>query len=115
MSGQFPLAGRYGKSKVRVAKAVKTTERHTIHDMTVEVLLGGPGAANSSRLQQRATRQFQLRVAGASFDCIAFFFCAAFAPSFEKGDNSVIVPTDTIKNTCYIIAKNTDFDSIGAY
>eukprot|EP00922_Rhytidocystis_sp_ex-Travisia-forbesii_P046367 GHVS01069113.1.p1 GENE.GHVS01069113.1~~GHVS01069113.1.p1 ORF type:complete len:307 (+),score=21.56 GHVS01069113.1:72-992(+) len=35
--------------------------------------------------------------------------------SYTEGDNSLIVPTDTIKNTAYIIAKQCNFDSIEQY
>lgn len=35
-----------------------------------------------------------------------------FLESYTEGDNSRVVPTDTIKNTCYILAKTSNFNSI---
>lgn len=34
---------------------------------------------------------------------------------YTKGDNSGLVATDTMKNTVYIVAKTTEFDSIESY
>ncbi|HEV3203694.1 MAG TPA: hypothetical protein VGY77_04895, partial [Gemmataceae bacterium] len=39
-----------------------------------------------------------------------------FADSFTRGDNSKVIPTDTMKNTVYALAKNhplTDLESFG--
>eukprot|EP01112_Ceratiomyxa_fruticulosa_P002526 TRINITY_DN1265_c0_g1_i1.p1 TRINITY_DN1265_c0_g1~~TRINITY_DN1265_c0_g1_i1.p1 ORF type:complete len:308 (+),score=63.21 TRINITY_DN1265_c0_g1_i1:133-1056(+) len=33
-------------------------------------------------------------------------------PAYTTGDNSLVVPTDTIKNTCYILAEKHTFTSI---
>jgi len=33
-------------------------------------------------------------------------------PAYTTGDNSLVVPTDTIKNTCYILAQKHTFSSI---
>lgn len=30
--------------------------------------------------------------------------------AFADGDNSVVIPTDTQKNTIYVLAKTTSFD-----
>lgn len=36
----------------------------------------------------------------------------AMDPSFTRGDNSIVVPTDTCKNTVYCVASKHDFKSI---
>eukprot|EP00921_Rhytidocystis_pertsovi_P004607 GHVQ01007993.1.p1 GENE.GHVQ01007993.1~~GHVQ01007993.1.p1 ORF type:complete len:228 (+),score=20.83 GHVQ01007993.1:118-801(+) len=38
-----------------------------------------------------------------------------FIQAYTEGDNSKVIPTDTIKNTCYVIAKESFFDSIEDY
>uniref|UniRef100_A0A0G4FYI2 Uricase n=1 Tax=Chromera velia CCMP2878 TaxID=1169474 RepID=A0A0G4FYI2_9ALVE len=32
--------------------------------------------------------------------------------SYTEGSNANVVPTDTVKNTCYVIAKKSNFDSV---
>lgn len=38
-----------------------------------------------------------------------------FETAYTIGDNSKVVPTDTVKNTCYFIADSTKFDSPEQY
>eukprot|EP00742_Colponemidia_sp_Colp-10_P001016 GILJ01001098.1.p1 GENE.GILJ01001098.1~~GILJ01001098.1.p1 ORF type:complete len:297 (-),score=36.76 GILJ01001098.1:107-997(-) len=75
-SSAYVLEHQYGKTKVRVAKVVKTPTRHDIYDMEVEVLLDGD-----------------------------------FETSFTEGSNTSVVPTDTMRNTCYVFAKKTSFNA----
>jgi urate oxidase len=68
---------RYGKSRVRVVKVKRGTDRHELDDWTVEILLQGE-----------------------------------FESCFVDGDNSRILPTDTMKNTVYSLARRSSADSI---
>jgi urate oxidase len=61
---------RYGKSRVRVMKVDRESDRHTVQEWNVEVWLKGD-----------------------------------FQSCFEDGDNSRILPTDTMKNTVYYLAR----------
>jgi urate oxidase len=38
-----------------------------------------------------------------------------FARCYTHGDNSMVVPTDTMKNTVYALAKTHDFDSVESF
>jgi urate oxidase len=38
-----------------------------------------------------------------------------FTTAHTEGDNSAILPTDTMKNTCYVVASESKADSIEAY
>jgi urate oxidase len=42
---------------------------------------------------------------------VAIELGGAFAPIYTKGDNSPCIPTDTMKNTVYALAKQSDFAS----
>jgi len=70
----------YGKSGVRLTKVVRSGATHTLHELTVQIMLGG-----------------------------------AFEPVYTEGDNSSCIPTDTMKNTVYALAKKNDFDSPEAF
>lgn len=70
----------YGKSSVRLTKIVRSGATHTLHELTVQIVLGG-----------------------------------AFEPVYTMGDNSSCIPTDTMKNTVYALAKENDFDSPEAF
>lgn len=63
---------RYGKSRVRLVKVTRATERHELREWTLEILLEGD-----------------------------------FESSFVDGDNSKILPTDTMKNTVYSLARKS--------
>ena len=68
-----PLAeNRYGKSRVRLARVKRTSERHEFREWTVQILLQGD-----------------------------------FESCFTEGDNSKILPTDTMKNTVYSLARTS--------
>jgi urate oxidase len=43
---------------------------------------------------------------------VKVIFTGSFADSYTKADNSVVLPTDTIKNTVYIIARRSPIQSI---
>jgi urate oxidase len=43
---------------------------------------------------------------------VKIIFKGDFADSFTKADNSIVLPTDTIKNTVYIIARQHPIESI---
>jgi hypothetical protein len=60
---------RYGKSKARVARLVRTGNRHDFYEMTVAIALEGD-----------------------------------FEASCRAGDNALVLPTDTMKNTVYALA-----------
>lgn len=71
----------YGKCDVRLTKVVRENpagpgERHTLIELTVQVMLGG------------------------GFDRV-----------YTDGDNSSCIPTDTMKNTVYALARTHQFDS----
>jgi urate oxidase len=65
----------YGKSDVRLTKVVRRGQRHALHELVVQVMLGG-----------------------------------AFEDVYTRGDNSPCIPTDTMKNTVYALARKHDFD-----
>jgi urate oxidase len=62
----------YGKSRVRLSRITRHTDRHDFDEWTVEVLLHGD-----------------------------------FETSFTAADNSKILPTDTMKNTVYSVARGS--------
>jgi urate oxidase len=68
---------QYGKGRVRVARVQRDGERHTIHEVEVQVMLRGD-----------------------------------FASSYTAGDNSLVVPTDTMKNTVNVLAQTELGDEI---
>jgi urate oxidase len=70
----------YGKNDVRLTKVVRSGATHTLHELTVQMALGG-----------------------------------AFERVYTHGDNSSCIPTDTMKNTVYALAKKHDFDSPEAF
>ena len=43
---------------------------------------------------------------------VRIIFKGNFADSYTKADNSIVLPTDTIKNTVYIIARQNPIQSI---
>ncbi len=43
---------------------------------------------------------------------VQIFFEGDFAESYTAGDNSMVLPTDTIKNTVYVIARQKPIRSI---
>jgi urate oxidase len=67
----------YGKSRVRLMKLARRTDRHDLKEITFQILFRGD-----------------------------------FASCYETGDNSKILPTDTIKNTVYALARKHDIVSI---
>jgi urate oxidase len=68
---------QYGKGCVRVARVRRDGERHTIHEVEVQVMLRGD-----------------------------------FASSYTAGDNSLVVPTDTMRNTVNVLAQRELGDEI---
>ena len=66
------LHDNYGKSRVRLVKVARTSNRHELQNLTVNIALEG------------------------NFDAI-----------HTKGDNSLCLPTDTMKNTVYALAGET--------
>jgi urate oxidase len=67
----------YGKSRVRLVRVKRHSDRHDLHEWTVQILLHGD-----------------------------------FQSCFTDGDNSSILPTDTMKNTVYSLARNSAADCI---
>jgi urate oxidase len=65
----------YGKAAIRLVKVDRGTERHALHDLTVEVQLQGE-----------------------------------FGPAHTAGDNAQVLPTDTMKNTVYALARGAPVD-----
>ena len=65
-------ANRYGKSRVRLSRIMRTADRHEFQEWTARVLLNGD-----------------------------------FEGSFTEADNSRILPTDTMKNTVYSLARES--------
>jgi urate oxidase len=63
---------RYGKSRVRLSRITRLTDRNEFDEWIVHVMLHGD-----------------------------------FEASFTKADNSKILPTDTMKNTVYFVARNS--------
>ena len=50
------------------------------------------------------------------FNIQVLLFGALFEESYTKGDNSLVVPTDTVKNTIYYLAsKHNDIESIESF
>jgi urate oxidase len=70
----------YGKSEVRLTKIVRRGQTHTLHELVVQVMLGGE-----------------------------------FERVYTKGDNSPCIPTDTMKNTVFALARKHDFDCPEAF
>jgi urate oxidase len=70
----------YGKSGIRLVKVERNGDRHTIHDLTVDVSLEGE-----------------------------------FVEAHVLGDNSAVLPTDTMKNTVYALARSHPLDSIESF
>lgn len=70
----------YGKCDVRLTKVVRSGQTHTLHELNVQIMLGG-----------------------------------AFDRVYTHGDNSSCIPTDTMKNTVYALAREHDFDSPEAF
>jgi urate oxidase len=68
---------RYGKSRVRLVKVKRHTDRHDLCEWTLQILLEGD-----------------------------------FESCFVEGDNSKILPTDTMKNTVYSVARNSSAECI---
>jgi urate oxidase len=64
---------RYGKSQIRLVKVRRTSERHELIDLTLDVRLEG-----------------------------------AFEAVYTEGDNAACLPTDTMKNTVYALARQDD-------
>lgn len=71
---------RYGKSRVRLMKVVRTHDGKDLREWTVQVLLTGD-----------------------------------FNSAHYDGDNSKILPTDTMKNTIYSVARSSTATSMEAY
>ena len=46
---------------------------------------------------------------------VAIALRGEFTKCYTEGDNSMVVPTDTMKNTVYALAKKNDFDSIESF
>lgn len=67
---------RYGKSRVRLVRVKRQSERHDFKEWTVEILLEGD-----------------------------------FESCFVDGDNRKILPTDTMKNTVYSLARSSSAES----
>jgi urate oxidase len=67
------LNDSYGKSRVRLLKVDRTSDRHEIQDLSVNIALEG------------------------EFDAI-----------HREGDNRACLPTDTMKNTVYVLAGQTE-------
>jgi urate oxidase len=67
------VENRYGKSRVRMARIVRSEGRHDFHEMTVAIAVEGD-----------------------------------FDSSYREGDNSLVLPTDTMKNTVYALAKQPE-------
>ena len=71
---------RYGKSRVRLMKVVRSPKSNDLREWTVQVLLTGD-----------------------------------FDSAHYAGDNSKILPTDTMKNTVYSVARNSSATSMEDY
>jgi urate oxidase len=67
----------YGKSRVRLMKLARHTDRHDLKEITFQILFRGD-----------------------------------FASCYETGDNTKILPTDTIKNTVYALARHYEIVAI---
>jgi urate oxidase len=73
-------ADTYGKSRVRLIKLARHSDRHDVKEITFQILFRGN-----------------------------------FLSCYETGDNSKILPTDTIKNTVYALARQHEIVSIEAF
>jgi urate oxidase len=71
------VADTYGKSRVRLIKLTRRSDRHDVKEITFQILFRGD-----------------------------------FLSCYESGDNTKILPTDTIKNTVYALARQHDIVSI---
>jgi urate oxidase len=71
---------RYGKSRVRLSRITRLSDRHEFNEWTVHVMLYGD-----------------------------------FEASYTQADNSKILPTDTMKNTVYYVARNAKASTIEAF
>jgi urate oxidase len=71
------VADTYGKSRVRLIKLTRRSERHDVKEITFQILFRGD-----------------------------------FLSCYESGDNTRILPTDTIKNTVYALARQHDIVSV---
>src|SRR2546428_8870628 len=70
-------SNNYGKSRVRLVKVTRHSDRHDLKELTVHISLEGD-----------------------------------FDSAHTAGDNSKILPTDTMKNTVYALAKDHPVDQI---
>ena len=71
---------RYGKSRVRLSRITRLSDRHEFNEWTVHVMLYGD-----------------------------------FETSYTQTDNSKVLPTDTMKNTVYYVARNSNTATIEAF
>ncbi len=71
---------RYGKSRVRLSRITRLSDRHEFNEWTVHVMLYGD-----------------------------------FDASYTQADNSKVLPTDTMKNTVYYVARNSNAATIEAF
>jgi len=71
---------RYGKSRVRLSRITRLSDRHLFNEWTVHVMLEGD-----------------------------------FAASYTDADNSNVLPTDTMKNTVYYVARRSHAQNIEAF
>jgi len=67
----FLADNQYGKAETRVVRVDRVADRHTLHDLSVNVTVRGD-----------------------------------FARAYLAGDNSTTLPTDTMKNTVYVFARD---------
>jgi urate oxidase len=67
----------YGKSRIRLTKVTRHTDRHEIRELMIDIELEGD-----------------------------------FASSYTSGDNRLVLPTDTMKNIAYAIAREHPLDSL---
>jgi urate oxidase len=68
----YLAANEYGKSRVRLVKVIRNSDRHIVKEWDVNILHTGD-----------------------------------YESCFTTGDNSKILPTDTMKNTVYSVARNS--------
>ncbi|MDR3799003.1 MAG: urate oxidase [Terracidiphilus sp.] len=71
---------RYGKSRVRLSRITRLSDRHEFKEWTVHVMLYGD-----------------------------------FETSYTQADNSKVLPTDTMKNTVYYVARGSQAETIEAF
>jgi urate oxidase len=71
---------RYGKSRVRLSRITRLSDRHEFNEWTVHVMLYGD-----------------------------------FDASYTQADNSRVLPTDTMKNTVYYVARGSKATTIEAF